>query len=350
MLYKFAYLAVIIISILFYLLLKKKMNSINCKKSVEYSYRYIYIAILVLLTRFIAVILYKDGSVAEAIKPSISEGIESYLIYYLSKLTLKPLYSVIIVNTILTFACAVVIKRLVFNTTNYVLYNFNAFFVILGIYILLKIIDEVKQHKLKNNKYLKLTCVMGLVILLDILTFGRFEFWILVLLSSLVISNNVGYVRLNSKREFVEKFSNLNTRKFMYKMEVITVNKLILVSVILLAFMGLGVLILFMLGINVFDIYSTIDINVLYKNISVAISSSRNYYSILLLFIIILDILGIILKRKKDTKTTLLKLCTILITFITAMLDIFLIVSLILNVGNIYYNREEKIKLLKSEN
>ncbi len=382
--YKFVYILMLFFAVLFYVLLKKKLNGINCKKAVEYSYRYIYLIILVLVTRFIAVLLYKDTSSTALITPSIDEGLGSYIIYFLGKVTLYPLYSTIIINTILTFASAFIIKRLVFNittneilsaiaaigyifipqsiinTTNYVSYNFNTFFILLGIYIMLKIIDEVKQHKLKNKKYLKLTCLMGICILLDILFGGRFEFWIIILLSSLVISNNVGYVRVNNKREFVEKINNVKARKLMYKMEVITINKLLVVSLILLGFIGIGIIGgVYFLKQDMFNIYTNIDLTEIYNNMISAISTSKNYYIIILVFIIILEILGIILRRKKDTKTTLIKLCFVILSLITVtisgtytacILDTFMILALILNIGNIYYNRDEKIKLLKAEN
>ena len=381
--YKIIYFVVLVFAILFYIVLKRKLNSIGCKKSVEYSYRYIYIVMLILITRFIAVLLYKDNCNLELITPSIEKGLGSYIVYFLGKITLYPLYSTIIVNTLLTFGCAIIIKRLVFNittnevlsaiatigyifapqailnTANYAPYNFNTLFVLGGIYILLKIVDEVKQHKLKTKKYLTLTCFMGICILLDILFGGRFEFWIIVLFSSLVISNNVGYVRVKSKREFVEKFNSINARKLMYKMETITLNKLIIVSSIISGFIVIAIAIVYLFGLDIFEIYSKFDINILYSNVKQGLIHSKNYYIVLLSLIIILDVLGTVLKRKKDTKTTLIKLCTILIALVTSILengynasilDAFLILSLILNIGNIYYNRDEKIKLLKAEN
>jgi len=381
--YKTIYAISFVVAISFYALLKRKLKLLNCKKGIEYTYRYIYLVMLVLITRFVAVLLYKEDSVASLIEPSIDKGIGSYIVYFLGKITLYPLYATIIINTILTFASCIIIKRLVFNittnemlsaittiiyifipqailnTTNYSQYNFNTLFVLLGIYLLLLIIDEVKQHKLKNKKYLNYTVIMGMCISLDILCLGRFEFWLIVLLAALVISNNVGYVRVNSKREFVEKLNSINARKFMYKMEAIAINKLLLVSAILLLFIGLGVGIIYLTGYDVLHIYNNIDIHELYNNFELNIYSSKNYYIAIMISVIILEILGIILKRKIDTKTALIKLCSILIIAITltinnmysaSTLDAFLALSLMLNVGNIYYNRDEKIKLLKAEN
>lgn len=381
--YKFIYVISLLISIFFYALLKNKLKLLNCKKSVEYTYRYIYLVMLVLITRFVAVVLYKDNSVADLIEPSFDKGLGSYLVYFLGKITLYPLYATIIINTIITFACSIIIKRMVFNvttnemlsaiatimyifipqavlnTTNYAPYNFNTLFVLGGIYLLLLIIDEVKQHKLKNKKYLNYTAIMGVCILLDILCLGRFEFWVIVLLTSLIISNNVGYVRVNNKREFIEKINSVSARKLMYKMEAISINKLLLVSVIIILFVAAGVGITYLLGQEILEIYDNINIYGLYNNLSQNIYESKNYYIVLISFIFILEILGIILRRKVDTKSSLVKLCSILIVLITltlnkvysaSMLDTFLVLSLILNIGNIYYNRDEKIKLLKAEN
>ena len=381
--YKIIYIVSILLSVFFYALLKNKLKLLSCKKSIEYTYRYIYLVMLILITRFIAVWLFKDVSMPDLINPSLDNGLGSYVVYFLGKLTLYPLYSTIIINTSLTFITAIIIKRLVFNvttnemlsaiatiiyifvpqgiinTTNYVSYNFNTLFVLAGIYILLLIIDEVKQHKLKNKKYLKLTYLMGICSLFDILFGGRFEFWIIVLLTSLIISNNVGYVRVNSKREFVEKFSSVNARKLMYKMEAIAINKLLIVSGILLLFIAAGVGVIYITGQDLIGIYKNVDVNNIYNNFVDGIWSSKNYYIVIISFIIILEILGVILKRKIDTKTSLIKLCSTLVILITlttnktysvSMLDAFLTLSLILNIGNIYYNRDEKIKLLKAEN
>lgn len=382
--YKVIYIIALILAIFFYALLKNKLKLLNCKKSIEYTYRYIYLVMLILITRFVSVWLYKDSSVTTLIEPSLEQGLGSYIVYFLGKITLYPLYSTIIINTILTFISAIIIKRLVFNvttnemlsaiatiiyifvpqavinTTNYVAYNFNTLFVLTGIYLLLLIIDEVKQHKLKNKKFLNYTVIMGICILCDILCGGRFEFWIIILLTSLVISNNVGYVRVNSNREFIEKFSNVNTRKLMYKMEAIAINKLLVVSGIILLFILLGLGTMHILGQDIFDIYENLSLNSIYTNLVNSVWSSKNYYIAMVLVIFILEVLGIILKRKIDTKTSLVKLCSVLVILITltignvtysaSMLDAFLTLSLILNIGNIYYNRDEKIKLLKAEN
>jgi len=381
--YKVIYMIALVLAIFFYALLKNKLKLLNCKKSIEYIYRYIYLVMLILITRFVAVLLYKDISVTTLIEPSFDKGLGSYLVYFLGKITLYPLYATIIINTVLTFACSIIIKRMVFNittnemlsaiatviyifvpqailsTTNYAPYNFNTLFVLCGIYLLLLIIDEVKQHKLKNKKYLNYTVLMGVCILLDILCLGRFEFWIIVLLTSLVISNNVGYVRVNNKREIVEKINSVSARKLMYKMEAIAINKLLLVLGVMILFIAAGVGITYLLGQEVLAIYENMNIYELYDNFTNSICFSKNYYIVLVSFIFILEILGIILRRKVDTKSSLIKLCSTLIMLITliinktysaSVLDTFLVLSLILNVGNIYYNRDEKIKLLKAEN
>lgn len=382
--YKMIYVLMLIFSIAFYALLKKKLNNVNCKKSVEYSYRYIYLVMLVLITRFLAVLLYKDVNSGELVEPSFANGLGSYLVFALSKLTVYPIYAVIIVNTVITFMSAICIKRMVFNvttneilsaiatigyifipqaivnTTNYCKYSFNTLFVLFGTYMLFKIIDEVKQHKLKNKKYLKLTVIMGISIMLDILFGGRFEYWCIILLASLIISNNVGYVRVNNKREFVEKFNNVHTRKLIYKMETIAINKLIIVCVILLVFMLVGTLVYtFVFNQELFGIYDNISLNGLFANLQNGIKTSKNYYISLISLIILLEVIGMILRRKKDTKTTLIKLATTVIIlimslskglYISNVVDSFLVLCLILNIGNIYYNRDEKIKLLKAEN
>ena len=74
----------------------------------------------------------------------------------------------------------------------------------------------------------------------------------------------------------------------------------------------------------------------------------------------LLEIISIVLKRTLDIKMICIKILNILVimtmmlsrdlTYTATIFDVTLILLLISNLCNIYYNREEKIKLLKEKN
>ena len=55
------------------------------------------------------------------------------------------------------------------QVNNYIKYNYNVIIVLLGIYVLLHIIDEIKNFNKKNNKYLIYSLLFAVVQLLDII-------------------------------------------------------------------------------------------------------------------------------------------------------------------------------------
>ncbi|MDD2627583.1 MAG: hypothetical protein PHR25_04075 [Clostridia bacterium] len=380
--YQLIYILSLLFAVFCYAILKKKLNNLNCKKSVEYSYRYIYLVMLLLITRFIAVLIYKGNANYELINPSFENGLGSYAIYLLGKVTLEPLYATIIINTTLTFVCIIVIKRLVFNITNnemlsaiasilfifipqaiqnvinYTPLLFNNTFILLGVYLILKIIDEVKQPKLKTKKYIHLTVIVGIIIIVDVLLGGRFEGWMLLAIGTLLISYNIDYITVKVRREWIEKTTNIKIRRKLYKIEGLMISKLIIVItiIILMSLISLGIV--YLLKQDVLEMYN-ISTHEVFNNTKNIFGDFNGYYISLIIITIIFDIIGLVLRRKRDTKTSLLKLTTIIAGTITILinkdyvaciLDTMLIITLVLNAGNIYYNRDEKIKLLKEIN
>ena len=88
-------------------------------------------------------------------------------------------------------------------------------------------------------------------------------------------------------------------------------------------------------------------------------SMSTRLYICCYIYIIAMEILSIVLHRKYDTKSTVIKLCFVLLyTIITIfklnvlyyqpVLTILLIIICIVNTTNIYYNREERIKMIEA--
>ena len=86
---------------------------------------------------------------------------------------------------------------------------------------------------------------------------------------------------------------------------------------------------------------------------------STKFYLLCYIYIIIMEILSIILHRKYDTKSTLLKIIFISlvvsliifkinIMYYQPLLTLLLVIICIVNTTNIYYNREERIKMIEA--
>ena len=84
---------------------------------------------------------------------------------------------------------------------------------------------------------------------------------------------------------------------------------------------------------------------------------SKNYYMFLIVYILFMEGLAFVLKRKYDTKSTIMKFIFLMIfstmvvfkvniNFYQPILTVLLIMIAIVNTSNIYLNREERIKLL----
>ena len=93
------------------------------------------------------------------------------------------------------------------------------------------------------------------------------------------------------------------------------------------------------------------------NNTNILNSTSKTYYILLYSYIIFIEILAIVLRRRYDTKSTVMKLFFILlyvcisvfgldITHYQMILTVFLILISIVNTSNIYLNREERVKML----
>ena len=96
------------------------------------------------------------------------------------------------------------------------------------------------------------------------------------------------------------------------------------------------------------------------KNTSYSlVGLSTRFYMLCIAYILIMEILAIILKRKYDTKSTIIKMMFlglfILVTlfkinvlYYQPIFTMLLVIICIVNTTNIYYNREERIKMIEA--
>ncbi|MEG2311009.1 MAG: hypothetical protein RSB76_03370, partial [Clostridia bacterium] len=100
-----------------------------------------------------------------------------------------------------------------------------------------------------------------------------------------------------------------------------------------------------------------IEINNIINCAKCFVSFSSTYYMIIFIYIVFMEILSVMLHRRYDTKSTILKLSFVLLFMLISnfslnllyfqpMLTILLILIAIVDTSNIYLNREERIKML----
>lgn len=364
-----------------YVWLKKKLNNKVKSTKIIYAYRYMYLAVLILISRIVIAYILKQNEV-ENIIPCNKIGLGSYITYGISKLVKSTFYANLIVNSSITFGAVILIKRIMFNITKsdflsgmastmYILlpqsmyyigeynrYNYNLIVVLLGILLLMKLIDQVKQYKLKTNKYIYMAGILGLVAGLDIILGGSYLFWIVTLICIIPAARNIDICHISFGDKIKQKVS-FKLRRILCKIEQINISKLVNTAIIAISISGIIKLLVVLITASSNYIAYT-SMNEIYNKITQVMMHSRNYYLLIILLVILFDIVGIILKRRTDIKIITMKIINALfavqmvlsadLTYTATLFDTSLVLLLIANICNIYYNREEKIKLLKEKN
>lgn len=359
-----------------YMVVKKKLDKKTDNAKLISLYKYMYLAVLVLVSRIGLFYIFKSKDVVDII-PSYGDGLGSYLNYLVSLIINNTIHANVIVNTVFSFVIVILIKKLMFNITNsdflstlssvlyimlptsmyyvteYNRYTYNLLFILIGLNMMVKIIDEVKQYKLKNINYVYMAISLGFVIGMDILFKGSYLLWCIMLILIIPAASYIDVFHLS----FGDKFKfNIKFKRFLCKIEQINISKLVKVSVYSLGVAGVIKIILMFIGSFNYTLNMPKYVTSVIEN---AMMLSRNYYIVLIFLSIVFEIIGILLKRKIDIKMVLIKIFNIIgVLYIllngTSMscivFDVSLVLLVVCNICNIYYNMEEKIKLLKEKN
>ena len=378
---KLVYMLILISSISMYMWLKKRLNKKVASTKIMVLYRYMYLAVLTLVTRIGMVFVFSKRNV-EIIPPSFGQGLGSYLFKLVNLVIGNTIYTNVIINTTITYIVVVLIKKILENITKsdflsataamlyiflpqslyfvieYNRYNYNLLFILTGFYIILNIIDLVKQYKLKTKKYIYMSLVLGAVAGIDIILGGSWVFWSLLVIILTTAATYIDIAHISFGEKIKTKVS-FNIKKLLYKIEQTNFSKLINTALIVLAVTGVVAVILSLTTSSTNYSFTT-NISELANRTIEALNTSRNYYIVLIVLIVLLEIIGVILKRNLDIKMVAVKILNILviismllsknITYTATIFDVTLILLLVSNMCNIYYNREEKIKLLKDRN
>lgn len=375
--FKAIHIAVFGICTLMYVFMKnklaKKMSNKSLSVTITRVYHYIYLAVIALVSRFIMAYVLKDT--VSVVNLSFSNGVFSYLNYGLGLYIGNQMYANVIINTILAFGASVLIKKLMLNITDndtiatttsimylllpqslvfvteYVKYSYNVIAILLGLLVFTKIIEEVQNFNKKNNKYLIYSVVFGLIQSVEIILGGSYVMWVAMLVFTTFAAMYIDSLHIRMR---FNSSINYKVKRFAEKIERINISKLVCVSLIALAISGVTTLLYGSFATaNNYQMFSVQNsINVLVH--------SRSYYIVLIIAALVFEIIGVILKRKLDVKMFGIKVAFIaagILTFFmvdtiyaSAVLDMLLVLTSVLNICNICYNREEKVKLLKDKN
>lgn len=378
---KTLYIAIVAIAVSMYMLLKKRLVKKVVSSKLMTMYKYVYLGVITLISRIALVYVYSERTV-EPLDASFSNGVGSYLFKLVNYVIDNPLYTNILINTTITFGVVLIIKNILINitksdflsslaatlyiflpqsiyfVTEYNRYNFNLLLVLLGTALLIHIIDLVKQYKLKNNKYIYMSILLSILASVEIIFGGSYLFWVLLVVILLVSATYIDIAHISFGQAIKSKLS-FKWSRILYKIEQTNFSKLINTALIVVVTCGVTTLILCLVGASS-NLEGFSSINELEAKLINALSTSRNYYIVVISLIVLFEIIGVVLKRTLDIKMICIKVLNILViilmlfskntTYTATIFDVTLIMLVVSNMCNIYYNREEKIKLLKEKN
>ncbi|MEG2348668.1 MAG: hypothetical protein RSB67_03370 [Clostridia bacterium] len=373
---KLAYVAILVLLVIAYVYIKDKLNKLKVKRKIAFIYRYIYMGLVVIITSFISLyISFKDmlnlemfGYIVMSIIISI---VVKKIIFNVSKSD--------ILSVLAMFASSMKLypftdKIVMFNSLILSLTFFATLF------IMQILIDELKQRGVKTKKYIILSVILGIAIGISLTIGINILVYIILCIGMLFLTDNLDKTHISFPKKFMASLTQLKRETF-YRIERININKLIVSLVVIIFIASLVFNISLVLSAkfekslatssivkNFLEVVnknnlSTISLNNLsnYDKIenymSNFLSTSKTYYMVLFVYIIGIELLAVILKRRYDTKSTVMKLIFILLFMCNIFFDlniyiyqplftVLLVLIAIVNTSNIYLNREERIKML----
>lgn len=363
---KVVYIIVTALLVALYVYIKDKLYRKKVKRNISLIYRYVYITFIVVIMSIISI--YKYLYLIENTILFMYIFLKLFIGFVLKKIIFNVSKSDIL-SVLGLFGFAML--PCVYTDVNMIFINLIKTLIIFSTMLLIqKLIDELKQLGIKNKKYLVISGVLGIFVGVSITIGISVYLWIIMALMSLILTVNLDKTHLGFPKKIIS-IVNSKTKDTLYKVERINISKLI-VSIITIALIASLITFIGMIVINntsidkigIFNLSTGIkDINVenfvsnLLNNTNILNSTSKTYYVLLYSYIVFIEILAFVLRRRYDTKSTVMKLFFILlyicisvfgldITHYQMILTVFLILISIVNTSNIYLNREERVKML----
>ncbi len=368
----YAFLAITLVSM--YMYIKDKLYKKRVKRNISLIYRYIYIVTLVILAKFLSIVQILDKfSILELWFFIVASLIQSVLIKrIIFNVSRSDLLSTLGMFMYSLFPIGIndVVKL---NTSIVVSIGFFA-----ALILLQKVIDELKQKGIKTKKYVAQSILLGISIGASIILGINYIVWIITGAVMLFITINLDSTHLSFPKKLMNSITQ-ESREKLYSIERLNINKLYVVIVIV-AFSSYLSYSIFINCINILNLGQYSIVNNIMSNLnsfnyngfdlsigkfkdyfSSNLSFAKSYYLTLFVYIIILEVLSFFLKRKYDTKSTIMKVLFICILMLNCtfnldviyyqnLFTILVTIIAIVNTSNIYLNREERIKMLVANN
>ena len=368
---KVGYVIVLILLVLIYMYIKEKLYRMKVQRSSSLIYRYIYITIVNLIASYISMRNILDNA---SIKFIVFSLIINYFICIFVKKIIFNISKSDMLSVLAMFGAAtlpnVILDKTYFINSKLLMLVFFA-----ALFVLQVLIDELKQRGLRTKKYVILSVLLGVLIGFSVLFGINFYVYIILMLFSIFITFNLDNTHINFPKKMMSKLTQ-EKREDLYKIERININKLY-VSIVIIAFFAILVYFGLVNGIKyinsfynmqIFDSIINLNSNlkIIISNINISsitnfsnmfLSTSTTYYMILFVYIVIIELLSFFLRRRYDTKSTIIKLIFILIFLTVAfttkavfiyqpLFAILLVIIAIINTSNLYLNRDERVKML----
>ena len=370
---KIGYVFVVIILVSLYTYVKEKISRQKLQKSISIVYRYIYITLVMLATTFFKIYKVMDMYPKRSL-------ILYFVMTYLIGLTIQRIVfnvSKSDVLSVLGMFVSFTVPNIIADKTIDLNAKFISLFMLVSIYVMQILLDELKQLNIKNKKYIIQAVILGVCIGVSTLFGVNYLIWVGVAIVSLFITSNLDSTSLNLSNRQNKTIKRKKNNYFIYKIERIKISKLlvslcivILISTAIyfvgrscirgLANRGNGVCQSITNDLNV-GIHTARNFE--FSNIKEKAyefsSMSTKFYITCYVYILAMEILSLALHRKYDTKSTVIKLSFILlyavitifklnIIYYQPVLTLLLVIIGIVNTTNIYYNREERIKMIEA--
>ena len=370
---KIGYVLLIIVLVSLYTYVREKLSRLKLQKPISILYRYIYITLVMIATTFFKI--YKVMN----LYPN-----RSLILYFVLTYLIGIIVQRIIFNVSKSDVLSVLGMFVIFTLPNVIddkTINLNSKFItlsmLLSIYVLQILLDELKQLNIKNRKYIVQAVILGFCVGLSTIFGVNYLIWEIIAIVSIFITSNLDSTSLNLSNRQNKTIKRKKNNYFIYKIERIKISKLI-VSLCIIIFISSiiyfsGRMIIRKLAYNQNGVCENIvndltvgihtDIDKSFTNIKAQAykfsSMSTKFYIFCYIYIIAMEILSVLLHRKYDTKSTVIKLSFVLLyTIITIfklnivyyqpVLTALLVIICIVNTTNIYYNREERVKMIEA--
>lgn len=368
---KVGYVIVLILLVLIYMYIKEKLYRMKVQRSSSLIYRYIYITIVNLIASYISMRNILDNA---SIKFIVFSLIINYFICIFVKKIIFNISKSDMLSVLAMFG-ATTLPNVILDKTYFINSKLLMLVFFATLFVLQVLIDELKQRGLRTKKYVILSVLLGILIGFSVLFGINFYVYIILMLFSIFITFNLDNTHINFPKKMMSKLTQ-EKRENLYKIERININKLY-VSIVIIAFFAILVYFSLINGIKYINSFynmqifeSIINLNsnlkIIISNINISfitnfsnmfLSTSITYYMILFVYIVLIELLSFFLRRRYDTKSTIIKLificifltvaCTTKAVFIyQPLFAILLIIIAIINTSNIYLNRDERVKML----